>query len=58
MTTTIIIAFIIEAALCILLFMKGCMFRKYTPAALKKELRKQKFLNHDLFGLMIGGISS
>ena len=46
MTTTIIIVFIIEAALYILLFMKGCMFCKYTPAALKKELKNQDFYDY------------
>jgi len=51
--TIIIIVFIIEAALYILLFMKGCMFCKYTPAGLKKELKNQKYLNHDLSDLMI-----
>ena len=45
MTTTIIIVFIIEAPLCILLFMKGCMFCKYTPATLKKELKDPDFLS-------------
>ena len=34
--------FIMEMILCILLFMKGCMFCKYTPATLK-ELTNQDF---------------
>ena len=43
MTTTIIIVFIMEMILCILLLMKGCMFCKYTPATLKKELKDPDF---------------
>jgi hypothetical protein len=37
-----------EMILFILLFMKGCMFCKYTPASLKKELKNQDF--PDYFG--------
>ena len=32
-----------EMILCILLLMKGCMFCKYTPATLKKELKDPDF---------------
>jgi len=34
-----------EVILCDLLFMKRCMFCKYTPAALKKELKNQEFFD-------------
>jgi len=33
-----------EMILCILLLMKGCMFYKYTPATLKKELGTRFFI--------------
>jgi len=33
-----------EMILCILLLMKGCMFCKYTPATLKKELGTRFFI--------------
>jgi hypothetical protein len=38
-----------EMILCILLLMKGCMFCKYTPATLKKEL-KDRISYHGLQG--------
>ena len=41
-----------EMILCILLLMKGCMFCKYTPATLKKELKEPGFFG--LNGLSIG----
>jgi hypothetical protein len=34
-----------EMILCILLLMKGCMFCKYTPATVKKELGTRIFLS-------------